>query len=53
MEKIPDKCLDCRFFRWLFDDEGNKKFGCMLSKPLILAFGCPNKETDNFADNII
>lgn len=52
MDKIPDKCLDCRFFRLLYDDDGNKKFNCMLSKPLILAFGCPNREKDNYKNMI-
>ena len=51
-DKIPDKCFKCRFFKLLYDDEGNKKFGCMLSKPLILAPGCPNNDPYNFDYNI-
>ena len=51
-DKIPDKCLDCRFFRLKILENGDKKFNCMLNKPLVLAPGCPNSEKDDYSMNI-
>lgn len=41
--KIPDKCKDCIYLK-LYKDYVN----CMLTHPLNLANGCPNKKKDQY-----
>ncbi len=46
---IPNNCKDCIYLKiYTFNKTNIKEPKCMLTHPLSLANGCPNKRKDSF-----